>query len=87
MTLKNRKTVDTEEGALQQATQQFVASMLQAGGQQLNNLNGLLTAGELYPENTELAKLSSNLIALGNDTNIDAVKESAEISTRIPRCF
>jgi len=65
-------------GGENSAAQQSVAMILSSGGELLGTLNALLTIGDKYPDNTEIAKLANNLIALGDSSNTDNVKQALE---------
>ena len=65
-------------GGENSAAQQSVAMILSSGGELLGTLNALLTIGDKYPDNTEIAKLANNLVALGDSSNTDNVKQALE---------
>jgi hypothetical protein len=71
---KQEKLFGGEDSGVQQA----IATILSAGGDSLNSLNGFLMSGDENLNRTEIATLARNLIKLGDSNNTTAVKEAIE---------
>ena len=65
----------------------IVAGVLQAGGNILTQLNGVLTLGETYPENTDIAKMSQALLDMSDESKSDSLNESVATLQKFQNSF
>jgi hypothetical protein len=74
-------------GGEDSAGEQAVATILGAAGETLNAANGLISylTSEVAQDNTKVAKLARNLLALGDSTNTKVLKESVSVLEELER--